>query len=561
MTERIIKLQSQQNYQEIAIAGAFTQKLVDFHIPASGLTYDLAKSYININMQVTNNGLTETGGVAPDGVLDTDSALFSNDLSLASSNARGNVRLSSNAAMVRNADMFSSNRGMVESIRRVNTLRAVLWNLENDSAEKHNGLDKIGVFQGRRGVNNKTTQMIQNTGSNVDAAGNIDAGLICSSISRDYRIPLSDLFGVGSSKWNSNYFGETRIHLELQPNNLFVEKLGGSEDTTIFQGRGQNAAYGAMVSYATAAPGLGELPVSIGLGTASAPLITTLTYTDPSLDFPFHVGQAVFVDITNGNTTAPVPVPSTAANIIESIEYVTAATVLRLAAATPPLANVKVGQVSITFRTAIITPAATVGPSSITAITIKAALSQDVGDKIQINRAELVLSELSEDGPLGMDYTTYSTEETQGQAGLLTLNQQVLIEPNCSNLIVANCATGKNFAERQWFQYRISIDNVDQSGNRDIIWGESLHKDRMERFFKNRSQRFTNSSLRAIACNPNQRVPLAAPAAGGNQVAIYPILETMPITENMKIVNLELEGTTGNAPEDVIFFKELQKSI
>ena len=561
MTERIIKLQSQQNYQEIAIAGAFTQKLVDFHIPASGLTYDLSKSYININMQVTNNGLTNTGGVAPDGVLDTDSALFSNDLSLSNIGQTGGVRLSSNSAIVRNADMFSSNRGMVESIRRVNTLRAVLWNLENDGAEMHNGLDKIGVFQGRRGVANKTTQMIQNIGSNVDANGNIDAGLICSAISRDYRIPLSDLFGVGSSKWNSNYFGQTRVHLELQPNNLFVEKLGGLEDTTAFEGGGQNATYGAMVSYATAAPGVGQLPVSIGLGTAAAPLITTLTYADPSLDFPFHVGQAVFVSITNGNTTAPVPVPSTAANIIESIEYVTEATILRLAAATPPLANLKVGQVAVTFRTAIITPAATVGPSEISAITIKAAKSQIAGDKIQINRAELVLSELSEEGPMGMDYTTYSTEETQGQATLLTLNQQVLIEPNCSNLIVANCAKGANFPERPWFQYRISIDNVDQSGNRDIIWGESLHKDRMERFFKNRSQRFTNSTLRSIACNPAQRVPLAAPAAGGNQVEIYPILETMPITQNMKIVTLELEGTTGNDPQDVIFFKELQKSI
>jgi hypothetical protein len=72
-----------------------------------------------------------------------------------------------------------------------------------------------------------------------------------------------------------------------------------------------------------------------------------------------------------------------------------------------------------------------------------------------------------------------------------------------------------------------------------------------------------------IACNQLQRDYAAAPAlvgagtpnSNGNQTQLYPILETMPITQGTKIVNLELEGYPSFNPEDVIFYKEIQKSI
>lgn len=555
MSERILKLQSDQNFAEVAVQNAFTQKLIDFRIPASGMTYDLAKSYININMQVDSVGNLDSNGAAIPGAVASDTALFNNDISFASLKAAGgSKRLASNSQLVRNADMFSSSKGMVESIRRVNTLRNVLWNLENDSAEMRNGLDKSGVFEGRRGTGNKTSTLIQNIGQNVNSAGVADTSLKAKKLSRDFRIPLSDLFGVGSSLWNTNYFSETRIHLELQPNQLFIERLGGSENTDTFDGQTGTPAWGAMMSYDGGA-GLATFPQSTGLGLAAAPLITTIVYDDVGLNFPFYVGQAVECAFTSsGALTAPAT-----GNIIESIEHITNAVKTRLVAADATLyTNLVVGTVLITFRDAIATSNATV--NNLTAITLKASLGAAT-DTITINRAELVLSEVDADGPLGMDYTTYTTEETQGHAGLNNLTKQVMVEPACSNLIVANCNTGDICGDREWVYYRMAIDNIDVSGNRDIVWGESIHKDRMDRFFKNRNQRLTNSSLRQIACNQPQRAYGAGPAAGGNQVAWYPILETMPLTQATKIVNLELQGSTGSDPQDVIFYKEIQKSI
>jgi len=559
MSERIVKLQSQQNYQEIAAVGAFVNKLADFVIPASGLTYDLGKSYININMEVGNNGKDTIGGI-PDGVLATDTALYNNDLAISDSKALGSQHLSSNSALIRNADMFSSNRGMVESIRRVNTLRNVLWNFENDEAEKRNGLDKAGVFRGRRGILNETTQLTQNIGQNVNMSGVVDTTREAVKLSRDFRIPLSDLFGVGSSQWNSNYFGETRIHLELQPNLLQILQLGGSEDTSKFEGQQQDATYGACRDYdATGVTGIRQFRQNEAFGTELNPLITTLTYNDMGLDFPFHVGQAIIVAFTNTGAT-PMTAPTTP-QIITGLEHVTEATKVRLTAAPSSLTNLKIGAVVVTFRQALATAGAAVGLSNVTGILMKAAVSQAAGNTVNINRAELVLAELDTEGPMGMDYTTYSTEEVQGNENLTTLNSQIIVEPNCSNLIVANCGTGLNYSQRPWFQYRIAIDNVDQSGNRDIIYNESIHKNRIERFFKNRNQRMTNSSLTQVACNQPQRAPFAAPGQPGNQAPMFAILESMPITESNKIVNLELEGTSTKPPQDVIFFKELQKSI
>ena len=49
----------------------------------------------------------------------------------------------------------------------------------------------------------------------------------------------------------------------------------------------------------------------------------------------------------------------------------------------------------------------------------------------------------------------------------------------------------------------------------------------------------------------------ALQAGDANQKNIYPIYETLPLSTSSKIVNLELDGT----PQDVIFFKELAKTI
>ena len=156
-------------------------------------------------------------------------------------------------------------------------------------------------------------------------------------------------------------------------------------------------------------------------------------------------------------------------------------------------------------------------------------------------------------GPPSIDYTTYATEETQVPAGLTQFNRQIIVEPNAQNLIVASCPTGLTAPDREWTNYRLAIDNKDVCGNRDVQYNKPLHKDRIMRFFNNRGQNVSNTSLKLI----NQGLQ----ATNGNQIPFFPILETLPLTQGQKLVNLELTSNAAATSKDVIFFKELARTI
>ena len=537
--ESVIKIESEQGFTETWNPSLFTsapaqQKLIDFIIPAGTGTYDLGKSWINLNVEVLNAAPTDA---IAQGVTSTDTALYNNGLNLLDQNSTGTLQLVDPASMVRNADMFSAERGMVESIRRVDTLRQVLWNMENDKAEQHDGTATLGTFFGRRGPKNKTSSMIQIMGGNTNVAGDADPTIKASRTSRDLRINISDLFGVGSALWNSDVFGDTRIHLEVEPNRLTIERMGGLEDVTTFDPTGQNKFFGQMVDYN--AGGLGaDLPAGGNLGLDPSPLVTSILYENYQLDMPFYVGQSVNVAFDVAGTAAtPVNV------IIASIEYN-----LGTNNANPPDGS---KQVRIFTRTTIHNNATAAGVA-ITNILVKANLSTEATDQIRINRAEIVLTQTpSQTGPSSIDYTTYSTEEVQGN-GNTQHNQQLIVEPNAQNLIMAHTTSPGTAPITAWTSYRMAINNADVCGNRDVLYGTPIHRDRIQRTFNNRGQDISNFSLNAIDSE-------AAQQTNANQTLMYPIFETLPLTQSTKIVNFQLKSTGG--AKDLIFYKELVKSI
>ena len=539
--ESVIKIESDQGFSETWNPSLFTtapaqQKLIDFIIPANTGTYDLGKSWININVEVLSKQTVGAGAVAVPGVTATDSALFNNGLSLIDQNDTGTKQLTDPASIVRNADMFSAERGMVESIRRVDTLRQLLWNIENDKAEQHDGVDMIGNFFGRRGPGNKTSSFIQIMGGNTDVQGNPDPTIKATSGARDLRINLSDLFGVGSALWNSDVYGDTRIHLEVEPNRLNITQMGGVEDTTIFDAAGQNKAFGAMVDYTTASSLGAQLPDGGDLGLTS-PLVTEITYENYQLDMPFYVGQCIEAKFTlAAGAVAFAPV------IIESIEYN-----LGTNSANPP-AGTK--QVRIFTRTTLHNNA-TGGPIDVTNILIRAGKSTVATDEIRINRSEIVLTQTpSQTGPDSIDYRTYSTEEVQGNNNP-NFTKQLIVEPNAQNLLMAHTDSPGTAPITTWTSYRMAINNNDVCGNRDVRYNSPLHRDRIQRTFNNRGEDISNFSLMAINVD-------AAQQANANQTELTPVYETLPLTQSSKIVNFNLVSA---AAKELVFYKELVKTI
>ena len=523
---RIVKVQSENGYafQGNPRVGAFSSdKLVDFLIPNAG-TYDLSRSYINFNMRIQNAvaGAAITGYDAG-----RDTAAMNSELCFQGDVANTDNYLSDTASLIRNAQMSSSNRGMVESIRRLDSLRQVLWALENDKKDKQDGLDKIGTFEGRRGAGNRTSSLIQSVIRNVNNQGVADSdpttGRVSAGLSRDYRIPLSDLFGVGNAMWNGRVYGETRIHLETNVDRLRIVPLGGNEDTEL--GPGGATAYGTMDDQ-------NNVPATTPLTSFQ----TTLTYKDYQLNFPFYVGQAVEVNANDSVVAGPIPAFR---GIIESIDYSNNNNV------SPPGGNEKI---YITLRDPWHTVGAG-GAANITAINIKAVLANPATSLLIVNKAEIVLNEMvGVDGPSEIDYRTYSTEEQTGLGGLNFFHQYQM-EPNAQNMIVAHCLPNEITPNLAWTEYRLAIDNVDQTGNRSVFYGKTLHYDRILRFMNNRGQNISSIGLQAIDTDAGQL---------GNQVLIFPILETLPLKNSYKTVTLQLSAP---AVQDVIVYKELVKTI
>ena len=536
--ESVIKIESEQGFSESWFPADFVnnpaqQKLMDFIIPANTGTYDLGKSWINVNVEILNAAPADaaTQGIGP-----TDTAIYNNGLAFTDQASTGTKNLSDPASLVRNADMFSAERGMVESIRRVDTLRQLLWNIENDKAEQKDGLDLLGNSFGRRGPGNKTSSFIQIMGGNTAVDGTPDPTIKARRTARDLRINISDLFGVGSALWNSDVYGDTRLHLELEPNRLSIIQMGGAEDTTKFDPNGQDKFFGEMVDYN--AGGLTDLGAGGDLGLNPSPLVTSILYENYQLDMPFYVGQSVNVAFDVAGTAAtPVNV------IIASIEYN-----LGTNNVNPP-AGTK--QVRIFTRTSIYNNATAAGVA-ITNILVKANVSTVATDQIRINRAEIVLTQTpSQTGPDSIDYRTYSTEEIQGNDAT-QLSQQLIVEPNAQNLLMGHCISPGTAPDAPWTSYRMAINNTDVCGNRDVAFGEPLHRDRIQRTFNNRGEDISNFSLSTI------NVDAAQQSAVNQQSIMYPVYETLPLTQSSKIVNFHFKST---AAKELVFYKELVRTI
>jgi len=531
--EKIIKLQSDNQFSEEAVNGTFTTcKLLDFTIPGNG-TYDLSKSFISINAELV---LTDPATGAPAGVgtqSTPDTALYNAGISMRTIAGDATAFVQQSASLVRNCQMESQNRGMVESIRRVDTLRQALFYLENDKQATQERTENMGTQEGRRGPGNLTSAHIQAVVRNVDNAGNTQLNLKSIGIDRDYRIPLSDLFGVGNAMWTGSVYGPTRIHLEMNTNLLQIVNMGGSENTD--NGPDDTTKYGQM-----------DQQDNVATDTGLLTMVSTLSYKDYGLNFPFYVGQAIECSVTDSIRGAG---PYVSRVIIDSIQY-SSNNNLPVPGGTEKM--------TITTRTAWYTTP-TQAASNIN-VMINAYGFNATTSKIRINKADIVLAEqVGQVGPSEIDYRTY-VSEIQVATGNNYFHQYS-VEPEAQNMIIASCATNNIAPNLPWADYRLSINNIDQTGNRDVVYNSNLHQDRIMRFFNNRGQNVDSLTLSMINCATKQG---SSNTTRTQQVDYFPLLETLPITNTAKDVQLQMTGGVVAGPaalNDIILYKEVIRTI
>ena len=473
--DKIIKLQSNQS-------GPFTSKknLIDFTLP-EGNVISLKDSYINLVMTVDT---TETAG---------DASVYNAFARLGG--LTGADPTIPNACLVKNAHFSSTQKGMLESIRRVDVLRGVLDSYEKDEFQKMDS-SYYGLNSSRR-----ATDMALSPFRELHGSGTV----VSKSVTHDVKIKLESLFNIGMMEEFSteqDSMGQCKINLECN-----FDKLDGAFTMGATDGIWTNKGTFETVTSTTAAQVITTLQ-------------TSFQYNDLK-DSPFWCGQKLAVSSVNDGATAVV-----ADHIISEIGI-----------------NDANQRLYITFADAIAT-IATIGQE----LTVITCVGVDPAtNPVTVQSAELVLSMAPEgaQAPTEFAYTTWTTEEDNG-SGRGAFIKQYQLEAEAINMVVAfplPITSSYGYTD-----YRIRVDNKEQT-NRPVKLSTPIAYDRINRFFLNRGKDVGNVTELVRKWNVNDA------DAGTISNAI---LETLPMTDNQKLVNIEINGGGLN---DFIIFKEITKEV
>ncbi len=491
-----------------------TQDLLDFEIP-EGEMLDLSKSYVSINARVAGDGTGNHAG----GIFNIEGVFEMVD----AANSRTSDYVP-NIALVKNARMVSSQKGMVEELRDVNQLRLLLKNVY-ESRDKYLSRQHTGLQGIRRGeIWGDLSPLIDVTSETGTGTGKY--------IDKRIKIPLSDILEIGKvTEFDTGRIGKCKLHLELDMGRLSAAHV--QPDVKYFTTDNSGKQNGVLVNTAVAGT---LLTAVLGDGTPK-------TYDEDYQEhLPYYVGMPVVV----GSGTLDGADLSNAKNVITDISY-----------------NSTTGAVTLTFGTSFgtIAAAGTVG------VMIQPAAPGDVTASITLGQAELVLHALGSNNkpaspPAEIEFMKYTLERDDGQ-GNKGFKRQYEVEPNATNLIVLE----KNLSNELLSNlpsdggYRVAINNELQN-DRNVFNYNPLFYHQLSKFSLNQGEEINNVGNIQYVKNPAYDV--AAPNNDENRGTLNQlnyIVQPLPITSGMKLVELDIEHSAAAGVKGLNIYKQVVSTI
>ena len=421
-------------------------------------------------------------------------------------------QLVDNVLLVKNIDVSSSKLGMIESIRRSDVLRSTLKQYEEDLSEK---LSKSHVSLAGAKSKNKFSlspfRILRTDGASQE-------------IDHDVRLNLKDLLGCGSiNALDMDKLGQTRISLECNFNKLVPAQNLSSTDIAW--------------TNATDTDALGEMADMVApLGvTLTENLTTSRTYEIEEFESqcPFYGGQEIKISSKKNGAAAVVSAPVK----IATITHNTGNLAVYIVTEDPWISGLNIATDALTE--------------------IK-VVGTDFTPTLRINSAEIVLSyNSSNQTPSSYQIVTYKEEEDQGN-NRTTHNHQYQVEPEVMACIFSFPTSDSIVSDLAYNNYRIAVNNKMQT-DRNIDRASPLFFDRVNRYFQNKGQTVGCLNERQLQKN---FIPIKSQLDSVRyQVRNNAIMECMPITDSMKLLNLELNSSAGNEINSIILHKEMLKTF
>lgn len=411
--------------------------------------------------------------------------------------------------LVKNVSVECSRKGLLESIRRCDVYRSTQKQYEEDDEDK---IDKNHLGLNAPRAKNKFA-LTPFRELNVDTASR--------ELDHDVRIPLKDILGVGAvPQYDLSAFGRTKIACELNLDKIQSSfSLGGGDVAWTSDA----SELGSMTNTATNTSGADQ---------DENVLITTKTYEVEQWRYlsPFWTNQQLLVSRTDkdGAGTASVKVATVSYNSSNKKIYLGCATAYGTSADGGDISAISVVGVNPTTNDLV------------------------------VNSAELVIEyNADKEAPSQISIMTATTEEDNGGART-THNKQYQIEPGAMSLMVCFPKPNSIFSNLSYNSYRIAVNNETLT-NRDVERDSPLDFDRKSRYMQNQGKEL--NCLREKQLNKTQH-PKSSEANSVRYDALNnAILETLPITDGMKNLGIEITSSAGNEINELILFKEMLKTL
>jgi len=510
--DKIIKLTSKQ--------GTFntTDKLLgDFTLPG-GSTYNLRDSYLNVVMRVDS---TDTKDMTSDesGESKACISVAIKDDELNNSNTK-----MPNVALIKNAHMSSQNKGKIDDIRRVDSLKTMLYNFEVDKTSQEDN-----SYYSLCGVKDENNKLLRSPFLLEEKEGTNTSQYKDHSV----KIKLSEIFDICNEPlYNGDVMGDTDIHLEFN-----FDKL------EVFQTLGKTDLYWNDVEPNCDNDGKRNEDVddvalnSTGGNVNVNSLVASRTYDndDFKMKSPFWVGQRLRVEGQFQDNDGSNPVNFDQSVIVSELSF-----------------DETTGKFTISFNSNIVQPNA----KKIASITVK---GNDIAtSSITIPKVEMVLrvDESGETPPQSYTYYSYDTE-IDNHNGRQNVKKNYMVDPNCQNVyitfgkdILSSISSGSGGVDT----YRIAQNNVDLFG-RSVQAKAPLHYDLVSSVYRN-NQRV----LKNITEHLHDRTNTNNNNFNQMQYIMFPTTENE--MGNQSIVNLEMNTfSASHGISEIKIFQEKVKSI
>ena len=485
---RYSKLNSKQ-------AGSFTtpaNRMIDIEIP-QGMVCNLGESFIQLVLHV-----------------DSTSSLIQN-ICLRSTETDF---IPMNIDLIRNCSLVGAKVGKMEDIRRVNTLKHNLNTLMKSSEEKLSLVDSL--YQ--------TVDYYSNQLYSPFVDYNKE-GLISSKY-RDVslRIPLKDLFELGSQVIDTEKTGALTIHLELESLSylqLSLVKLFNDPD----QGDCENIAIS------------GDL----------TKLITKMKYPNLELS-PFYVGQTLSLTGATNPVQSPVITPRTPVTITSITRNADLSLTLGVDGA---ISN----NGTVAWTTLKLAEPNIQGTTSLVVSTCELGLAEMVGGSVKEN---------------ALEYFTWTSEEYSN--GQRTMNKIFEVEPEAVNAFLLFDTNSSNLISNNInvSSYRMRVDNNDVY-NRDIVVNkesssekrihDSLHYDSIARTFQNAGYPLKDMAFLGLKRDVAVGDTGYKTRFASDSQQIMLCCAPMPLTPMTKKLQFNIEAKSETLINNVIVYKQVLKSI